>query len=74
MDLVPTVISTGYATGINAYGTVVLLNLLGRAGFGEVPEPLMGDTVLIGAGVMYAIEFVTDKVPTSTTPGTSCTR
>ena len=63
MDLVPTVISTGYATGINAYGTVVLLNLLGRAGFGEVPEPLMGDTVLIGAGVMYAIEFVTDKVP-----------
>jgi Domain of unknown function (DUF4126) len=63
MDLVPTVISTGYATGINAYGTVVLLNLLGRAGFGEVPEPLMGDTVLIGAGVMYAIEFVTDKIP-----------
>ena len=63
MDLVPTVISTGYATGINAYGTVVLLNLLGRAGFGEVPEPLMGDTVLIGAGVMYAIEFATDKIP-----------
>jgi Domain of unknown function (DUF4126) len=63
VDLVPTVISTGYATGINAYGTVVLLNLLGRAGFGEVPEPLMGDTVLIGAAVMYAIEFVTDKIP-----------
>ena len=63
MDLVPTVISTGYATGINAYGTVVLLDLLGRAGFGEVPEPLMGDAVLIGAAVMYAIEFVTDKIP-----------
>jgi hypothetical protein len=63
MELVPTVISTGYAAGINAYGTVVLLNLLGRAGFGEVPEPLMGDTILIGAAVMYAIEFVTDKIP-----------
>jgi hypothetical protein len=63
MELVPTVISVGYAAGINAYGTVVLLNLLGRAGFGEVPEPLMGDTILIGAAVMYAIEFVTDKVP-----------
>ncbi len=63
MDLVPTVISTGYATGLNAYGTVVLLNLLGRVGFGEVPEPLMGDTVLIVAGVMYAIEFITDKIP-----------
>ena len=63
MDLFPTVISAGYATGLNAYGTIVLLNLLGRVGFGEVPEPLMGDGVLIGAGVMYAIEFVTDKVP-----------
>ena len=63
MELIPTVISAGYAAGLNAYGTVVLLNLLGRAGFGEVPEPLMGDAVLIGAGVMYAIEFVTDKIP-----------
>jgi hypothetical protein len=63
MELVPTVISTGYAAGINAYGTVVLLNLLGRVGFGDVPEPLQGDTILIGAAVMYAIEFVTDKIP-----------
>lgn len=63
MDLFPTVISTGYATGLNAYGTIVLLNLLGRAGFGEVPEPLMGDAVLVGAAVMYAIEFVADKIP-----------
>lgn len=63
MELMPTVISAGYATGLNAYGTIVLLNLLGRVGFGEVPEPLMGDTVLIGAAVMYAIEFVTDKIP-----------
>ncbi len=38
MDLVPTVISTGYATGINAYGTVVLLNLLGRAGSAKSPS------------------------------------
>jgi hypothetical protein len=63
VELAPTVISVGYAAGINAYGTVVLLNLLGRAGFGEVPEPLTGDGILIGAAVMYAIEFVTDKVP-----------
>ena len=63
MELAPTVISTGYAAGINAYGTVVLLNLLGRTGFGEVPDPLQGDAVLIGAAVMYAIEFVTDKIP-----------
>jgi hypothetical protein len=62
-QLIPIVISTGYAAGLNAYATVVLLNLLGRIGFGDVPDPLTGDTVLIGAAVMYAIEFVTDKVP-----------
>jgi hypothetical protein len=63
MELVPTAISAGYAAGLNAYGTVVLLNLLGRAGFGEVPDSLTSDSILIVAAVMYAIEFVTDKVP-----------
>ena len=63
MELIPTVISAGYAAGINAYGTVLMLGLLGRAGFGEVPDGLTQDSVLIAAGVMYAIEFVTDKVP-----------
>ncbi|MGZ5311210.1 MAG: DUF4126 domain-containing protein [Solirubrobacterales bacterium] len=63
MELFPTVISAGYAAGINAYGTVLMLGLLGRAGFGEVPDALTTDSVLIAAGVMYAIEFVTDKVP-----------
>jgi hypothetical protein len=63
VELLPTVISAGYAAGLNAYGTIVLLNLLGRIGFGEVPDALTGDTILIAAGVMYAIEFVTDKVP-----------
>jgi hypothetical protein len=63
MELIPTVISAGYAAGLNAYGTVALLGLLGRAGFGEVPDALMSDSVIIGAGVMYVIEFVTDKVP-----------
>jgi Domain of unknown function (DUF4126) len=63
VDLIPTAISAGYAAGLNAYGTVVMLNLLGRAGFGEVPDALTTDSVLIGAAVMYVIEFVTDKVP-----------
>jgi hypothetical protein len=63
VELIPTAISAGYAAGLNAYGTVVMLNLLGRAGFGEVPDGLTTDPVLIAAGVMYAIEFVTDKVP-----------
>jgi Domain of unknown function (DUF4126) len=63
VELIPTAISAGYAAGLNAYGTVLILGLLGRAGFGEVPDELTKDSVLIGAGVLYAIEFVTDKVP-----------
>ena len=63
MELVPTLISTGWTSGVNAYLTVALLSLLGRAGVGEVPESLQSDGVLIGALVMYAIEFVVDKVP-----------
>lgn len=63
MDLLPTLMSTGWASGINAYATVAILGLLGRAGVGEVPEPLTTDAVIWGSAVMYAIEFVTDKVP-----------
>ena len=63
MDLVPTVISAGWASGVNAYLTVALLSLLGRAGVGEVPDELQRDGVLLAALVMFAIEFVTDKVP-----------
>ena len=63
MELIPTVISAGYAAGINAYGTVLMLGLLGRAGFGEVPEELTTSAVLIAAAVMFAIEFFTDKLP-----------
>jgi hypothetical protein len=63
MELVPTTISAGYAAGLNAYGTVFLLGLLGRTGFGEVPHDLPTTPILIAAGVMFAIEFITDKVP-----------
>jgi hypothetical protein len=63
MELVPTTISAGYAAGLNAYGTVFLLGILGRAGFGEVPHDLTTTPILVAAGVMFAIEFITDKVP-----------
>ena len=63
MELAPTIISTGWASGVNAWGTILMLGLLGRAGIGEVPEELEKEPLLIFAGVMYAIEFVTDKVP-----------
>lgn len=63
MDLAATLFSTGWASGVNAYGTVALLSLLGRAGVGEVPDPIESDPVLIGSIAMFAVEFLVDKVP-----------
>ena len=40
MDLTATTISVGYASGLNAYGTTLILCLLGRAGIGDVPHDL----------------------------------
>jgi hypothetical protein len=63
MDLVTTVFSTGWASGVNSYATVALLGLLGKAGVGEVPDALTSDGVIAAASVLYGIEFVADKVP-----------
>ncbi len=63
MDLIPTLLSSGWASGVNAYLTVLVLGLGGRAGVAEVPAELTETPVLVVAGVMFAIEFVTDKIP-----------
>lgn len=63
MELAASIVSAGWGSGVNAYLTVALMSLAGRAGVGDVPEELQTDSVLIGALVLYAIEFVADKVP-----------
>jgi len=63
-ELLPLVFTSGWASGVNAYATVLLLGLLGRfAGVDAVPAGLERTDVLIAAGVLYAVEFVADKVP-----------
>ncbi|MBA2381609.1 MAG: DUF4126 domain-containing protein [Chloroflexi bacterium] len=63
MDLTATTISVGYASGLNAYGTTLMLCLLARAGIGDVPHDLTSDPILYGSGVMFLIEAVVDKIP-----------
>jgi hypothetical protein len=63
MDALPLVLSGGWAAGVNAYATVLLLGIFGRLGLGEVPDGLERTDVMIAAGVLYAVEFVTDKIP-----------
>ena len=64
MDLVPIVFSSGWASGMNAYLVVLVLGLADRLGsFGQIPDVLGSAPVLIAAAVLYAVEFVTDKIP-----------
>jgi hypothetical protein len=54
------------AAGVNLYATVAILGLAQRFGWVTLPEQFKvfdNDWVIAAAGVMYAIEFVADKVP-----------
>jgi uncharacterized protein DUF4126 len=63
LDLLPVVVGTGWTSGLSAYGTVVVIGLLGRFDMAPVPEVLTRGDVLIAAGAMFVIEFVADKIP-----------
>jgi hypothetical protein len=64
MEALPLAVTTGWASGVNAYVCVLILGLLGRfAGAGDVPHSLTTTPVLIVAGVLFAVEFVADKIP-----------
>jgi len=64
VDLVPIVFSSGWASGMNAYLVVLVLGLADRLGsFVQIPDVLGSAPVLIAAAVLYAVEFVTDKIP-----------
>jgi hypothetical protein len=64
VELLPVVLTSGWASGINAYLVVLVLGLIGRIGdVAAVPEGLTRTDVLIVAAVMYVIELVADKIP-----------
>ena len=64
MDLAPLVFSSGWASGVNSYATVLVLGLFARfTDTTAVPDVLGRTDVLLVAGLMFAIEFVADKIP-----------
>lgn len=64
MEMLPAAFAGGWASGINAYATVLILGLLGRFGnVSDIPAGLQRTDVLIVVAVLAGVEFVADKVP-----------
>jgi hypothetical protein len=64
MDLMPMVASSGWASGVNGYLVVLVLGFVGRlSGNDEIPDVLTRTDVLVVAAVLFAWEFVADKIP-----------
>ena len=69
MDLLSqwgTAMGAAWLAGINLYATALTLGLLQHFGFAKLPGELglLGSWWIIGlAGVLYAVEFIADKIP-----------
>jgi hypothetical protein len=64
VNLLPLVLTSGWASGVNAYAVVAVMGLLGRiAGLDQVPAAVQRPPVIAVAAAMFAVEFVADKIP-----------
>lgn len=64
MESLALAFTSGWASGLNAYLVVLVLGIADRVhDFADVPDVLARWDVLSVAGLMFAIEFVADKVP-----------
>src|SRR5262249_28774528 len=66
MNLIGTILGVSVASGLNVYATVLAMGLLHRMGILHLPPTLDAVStrpVLIVAAVLYAFEFMVDKVP-----------
>ena len=60
------VIAASFAAGLNIYATVLTLGILARTQWVALPPGLdsLGHTwVLVACGILFAVEFVADKIP-----------
>ncbi len=65
-NLAGLVVAASFAAGLNVYATVLTLGLLDRWGWVALPpglEILRHTAVLVVCGVLFAAEFVADKIP-----------
>ncbi len=63
MDVVGLIAGSGWASGLNLYLVTLMLGLAGRLGWSDIPDLLTRTDVLVVAGILFAVEFVADKIP-----------
>jgi hypothetical protein len=64
VDSLALAFSSGWASGVNCYLVVLVLGVADRVGgFADIPDALGRWDVLAVAFVLYAFEFVADKIP-----------
>ncbi|MEO5838310.1 MAG: DUF4126 domain-containing protein [Acidimicrobiales bacterium] len=54
---------SGWSSGLNLWAVIGLLGIAGRAGWADTPEVLHNPLVIAAAVILYAAEFVIDKIP-----------
>ena len=60
------IVAASFAAGLNIYATVLTLGILARTQWVALPPGLdsLGHTwILVTCGIMFALEFVADKIP-----------
>jgi uncharacterized protein DUF4126 len=64
MEVLAWAFSTGWASGVSGYSTVLILGIAGRFfGVQGVPPGLERTDVLSAAAILFVIELVADKIP-----------
>ena len=64
MEMLPLTVASGWASGLNAYATVLVLGLIARfTGAEGVPAGFARTDVLVVMGLLTLIEVVADKIP-----------
>lgn len=65
-SIIALTMGVAWASGINLYAAILMLGLMGLNGTVQLPADLQilaHPWVISAAGLMYAVEFVTDKIP-----------
>jgi hypothetical protein len=63
IETIGVIAGSGWASGLNLYLATLMLGIAGRSGWADIPDVLTRTDVMIVAGVLFAVEFVADKVP-----------